>query len=214
MNTPISRTPLVAALIAMSICMAPAVEQKKPDEATTKIFQRAKELREGKQYEEAETLLTKAIAAGNDHIVLHMALALNYAVQKDFKKASESYQTVWTRTGEVNMLDRYAVSLVQLQDLERLRAIKGDLIGNFDKLKEGRLAALMIAAADGDRDLFDQAILKITVEEIRQDQQLASIIAQTAKKLAQDRMAGEGKQIQRAAEQGGGGQPATRPESN
>lgn len=213
MNVPIIGLPIVAALIAVLTSLAPAAEQERPDEATMRIFQRANELRKGKQYEEAETLLTNAIADGNDHIVLHMALGLVHADQKDFKKISESHSTIWARTGDTKILEGYAVSLAQLKDLERIRDIKHDLIDHFDKMKEGRLAVFMIAAADGDRDLFDQAVVKIPTEEIRQDQQLASIIAQTARQIAKDHLAGKGKPIQRPAGQDGGEPPASRPDS-
>jgi tetratricopeptide (TPR) repeat protein len=176
--------------MAMFISLAPAAEKEKErlDEPTAKVVQSARDLQKEKKYQEAEALLTKTIADGNDHISLHMVLAVNYAAQKDYKKASELYQKAWNQTQDVNMLESYAVTLLQLKDVDGLRKITEPLVTNFDKLKEGRLAVIMVATADGDQNLFNRAIVKIPVEELKNDKQLASILVQAARKIAGDNL--------------------------
>ena len=166
----------------------PAADQKRPDEATMKIFQKAADLRKREKYRDAEALLTKAIANGNDHVVLHMSLATTHALQQKFKEASNSYQIAWSRTGSIGMLEGYAVALTQIKDLERLRKITEDLIDNYDKLKEGRFALLMVVIADKNRELFDRAIVKIPAQDIRENPKLASMLALTSQNLAKDRL--------------------------
>lgn len=184
----ILRSSVIISLIAMQISFARAEEPEKPDAATQKIYQAAELLRKEGKNGEAETLLTKAIAEGNNHIILRMGLAVTYATEKNYEKASECYREVWKRSGNVPMLESYAVSLAQLKDWDKLREIVEDLVGNFDKLKEGRLAVFMVAATDSNQNLFNRAIAKIPVEDIRQDKELASILALTSKKLAEDRL--------------------------
>ena len=170
----------------------PAEDRKKPDEATMKIFREAEELRKKEKYREAVVLLTTAMANGNDHVVLHMSLATTYALQQKFKEASASYQVVWSRTGNVKMLEGYAVSLTQIKDLGRLRKITEDpLSNNYDKLKEGRFALLMVVIADSNQKLFDRAIIQIPAQDIRENPKLASMLALTSQKLAQDRSQNE-----------------------
>lgn len=187
MNIQSFKFTMIGFLVAALVSLAPAAEVvDKADGATMKIYQQAEDLRKEESFEEAERLLTEAMAAGNDHVLLHLALAVNHAVQKNYKEASKSYRIVWIRTGDILMLESYAVVLMSLQDWDELRKITEDLVDHFDKLKEARLAVVLVAAMDGDRDLFDRALVKIPLEEIRQDEKLASLLAQAAKKLAHD----------------------------
>lgn len=184
MNTRTLKTLAIISWTVLLFPLAPAEEEQKPNAATWKVFQTAQELQKDGKNKEAEALLNKAITDGNNHTLLHMGLVASYVGLKDFKKASESYREVWSRTGNLNMLEGYSVALVEIQDIDRLREIKETLITNFDKLKEGRLGVLMVAANDGDQDLFNRAIAKIPTEEIRKDEQLARVLALTSQKLA------------------------------
>jgi len=191
MKASLIKLPIFATLMAMLISLAPAADEaappvKQPDEATMKVVQAAQELHKEKKYQESEALLTKAIADGNDHITVKMALAVSYAYQKEFKKASELYGKAWAETKDVGMLESYSVALLQQKDIEGLKKISEDLLTHFDKMKEGRLAVIMVATAEGDQSLFNRAIAKIPTEEITKDKQLAMILAKAAKKIAED----------------------------